>query len=54
MLVKIGQGEGDTRWKGWPTDLYIVLASKLIIFFIYLYHIILIIFGVYLLKYPYN
>ena len=53
MLIKIGQGEGDTKWKGCPTDLYIVLASKLIIFYIYLYHIILITFGMYLLKNPY-
>ena len=34
ILVNIGQGEGETKWKGWPTDLYKVLASKLIIFYI--------------------
>ena len=26
ILVNIGHGEGDTKWKGWPTDLYIFLV----------------------------
>ena len=47
ILVKIGQGEGDTKWNGWPTDLYIVLVCKLIIFIV-IFLIILIVFGVYL------
>ena len=38
ILVNIGQGEGDTKWKGWPTDLYIFLDCKFMIIKVYKFH----------------
>ena len=40
ILVSIGQGEGETKWKGWPIDLYISLDCNFIIVKVYIFHII--------------
>lgn len=40
ILVNIGQGEGETKWNGWPTDLNKSLDSKFIIIKVYIYRII--------------